>query len=84
MTTTEEETRRRWRSRRLMARVAFWDLILTIPMTMIAYNLKWIDTAYITAMAGILIAVITGLFAIVSTYIGFATYDDVKSKKEDA
>lgn len=76
-------TRGRWRSRRLMAQVAFWDLILVLPVSAILYSLKWIDAAYISAIAGIAIAVITGLFAIVSTFIGAAAYDDVNYREND-
>lgn len=72
--------RARWKTRRMMALVAFWDLILTFPLSALLYKLKWIDAAYIAAMSGLLIAVITGITAIISTYIGAATYDDIKNK----
>lgn len=65
-----------------MSQVAFWTLILTLPVSAIFYKLKWIDAAYITAVSGIAIGVMSAIAAIVMTYIGAATYDDVKNREE--
>lgn len=78
---SNKATRDRWKTRRMMAWISFWDLVLAIPAAAIMYALKWIDVAFITAIAGIGIAVITGLFAIITTFIGAAAYDDVNYKK---
>ena len=66
-----------------MAQVEFWNLVLVMPISAILYKLNWIDAAYISAIAGIAIAVITGLFAIVSTFIGAAAYDDVNYRDRE-
>ena len=74
-----DETRRRWRTRRLMAWVGFWWVILSVPTTALLYKLKFIDTAFITAMSGVVIGVLTAIGAIISTYIGASAYDDVNN-----
>jgi len=61
-----------------MALVAFWALIVSLPFSGIMYALNWIDAAYISAISGIAISVMTAIAGIIMTYIGAATYDDVK------
>ena len=70
----DEQTKLRraqWRTRRLMAWIAFWTLILIIPASfLLPQSAKEI--------AGILQAIAPSLMLIVAAYIGMATMDDIK------
>lgn len=63
--------------------IAFWDLILTLPASAIMYGLKWIDEAFITAIAGLATGIALAIAAMVSTYIASSAYDDVNNKNGD-
>lgn len=65
-----------------MAKIAFAVIVGLIPLSAVLYKMGWIDAAYITASAGVIIAVITALGAIISVYIGASAYDDVNNKED--
>ena len=70
--TEVDRIRARWRTRRKMAWIAFWALVLIVPAAF------WLpDTA--EKVAGIIQLVAPSLAAIVMVYIGAATYDDVQN-----
>lgn len=73
-------TRDRWKTRRWMAKMAFWVLILSLPASVYFYYLGWIDAKYIIAISGIAISVMSAIAAIITMYIGASAYDDVNNK----
>ncbi len=64
-----------------MAKTAFWFLVLSLPISALLYNAGWIDAAYITAISGIAISVISAIAAIITMYIGASAYDDVNNSR---
>lgn len=73
MSETPKEVRDRWRTRRLMAWIAFWMLIFIIP---VSFMLP--DSAQ--KIVGVIQLVAPSLAAILMMYIGAAAYDDVNNK----
>jgi hypothetical protein len=67
---TPEQIRARWRTRRQMAWIAFWTLVLLVP---VSFALP--DSAQ--KIAGVIQLVAPALATIVAVYIGAAAYDDV-------
>lgn len=68
-------TRDRWKTRRMMAWIAFWTLVGMVPIS-------FLNPDSAQKVSGIIQLVAPSLAIIVMAYIGAATYDDVKGGKD--
>lgn len=66
----------RWKNRRRMAYISLFSMIVVTMCVMFPA----VAIERLRELSGVIIAFYTACGAIIGTYIGFATYDDVKSR----